>query len=130
MSDIKVYGSVFAPNQYEQWFERFVLARVEDEVEVLSINIRKDIARLNRTGAPRNAWETMDVHLGGHAPLLTLPEGQVSVDRRYLVMAYKVPGIHARIGRARRECVEFAGPTLHLIICSAPAHEHYGIERR
>lgn len=133
--DVKIFGSVFASENKEQWFERFLVTTLED-LTVLDIRIKKRIDLFNRSAASAGALGTLDVEVaGGHGtvPLLAMP--RENLDLHGIPVGFWkmrkgwLPVLETRIGREHRECAELNVPALHLAICSSAATEYFGWQR-
>jgi len=141
--DMSLHGATFdGMGPWEQWFGRMVIFS-EHSDRWLKISIKKDILDVNRSQAAKNAFETLDVvagygdsdnpEPGASFPITSrdhnVPFGFIGAKVAFRVVHrhHKVPDVS--IGRARRECAEIEGNSLHFFICSAPASEYFGWQR-
>jgi len=140
--DMSLHGATFeGMGPWEQWFDRMVIFSAQRD-RWLQIGIKKDIWTFNRSQNAHDAFETLEV-VAGHGDIddpqpgasadvpsnFDLPLGFLGVNITFRLASrhHKVPT--AMIGRARRECGDIMGETLHFLICSAPANEYFGWQR-
>eukprot|EP00930_Biecheleria_cincta_P009045 TRINITY_DN110682_c0_g1_i1.p1 TRINITY_DN110682_c0_g1~~TRINITY_DN110682_c0_g1_i1.p1 ORF type:complete len:574 (-),score=58.27 TRINITY_DN110682_c0_g1_i1:4-1704(-) len=139
--DVVLHGAVFEGGPSEQWFDRMVLATPDDE-HWMEVKVKRGLDSFNASHHPVGAFWTLDVATGVGpvaAPKtnLTVPGYRHEVPFDFLghhVLFRRVRrSSHARfsmIGHLPRECLELAGASLHICICSAPAAEFYGSGRK
>jgi len=134
--DLIVKGSVFeGGGSYEQWFNRIVLIPPEDD-RYLEIKIKPDLHLQNVTALPKNEFRSLDIHMGYGQYSNHSVAGKVSagynIPTHFLEHQIAMRTLRrsfvpvATIGKFHRECVDIAGRSMHLYICSSPASEYYG----
>jgi len=135
--EMTLYGQTFAGNPSEQWFERLVVANA-DGFRFVEVVIKKNIGERNRSGVPRDAFETLDVTIGAaklplqrmlpcckeYAHRMGLHLGMMKMDE----MKQRGPPSISQVtmGGVRREVVLVACPSAHIMITSSPAGEYFG----
>jgi len=137
--ELIIKGSVFEGNgPYEQWFDRFVLIARGYDDRFIDIRVKKNLHERNASSMPGAELQTLDMKMVYGTPEEPRVPFQVKLDSPILSLSsfigYDIAvGRMQRwqtklttIGRFPREFAEFAGPSMHLFICSAPAAEYYG----
>lgn len=134
---MEVFGSVFeGGGSYEQWFDRFVLADVE-QTRFVDFKVKKNLVDYNHSKSKPGAFKTIDVTLGIGA--ISNPtyvaEGDMNTEIPHTWLGSQIevrrfqrfaPSKSTSIGNLPRECADVAGEWLHFYICSTPATEYYG----
>lgn len=135
--DIEFHGSVFPGNPSEQWFDRMVLTD-PDETRWMEVKVKKDLEYVNASRIPPSVFSTMDVRLGYgkisnpvattlvSGPHEKIPAHFLGQDFAFRQMRRNAPTRVAALGALHRECVDFAGKSVHAYICTSPADEYYG----
>jgi len=139
--DLVLSGSTFeGGGPWEQWFDRFRVS-TPDGRRWLELSMRKDLATYNRSAAPRNAFETIVVRMGGAgsgdpSDVVMVPGHGAAIPFSFLGADVVFRQIHRHhntrfptIGGLRRECMDYAGGSLHFYICSGAANEYHGLQR-
>jgi len=135
--DLVVHGSVFPGNPSEQWFDRIILS-TPDNMRFMEVKVKKDLEHVNASQVPRSFFGTLDVTLGYGT--VEEPLATTSVKGPHHEVPFHFMGHHMLFRRVRRnaalsvttantlprECVDMAGNTVHLYVCSSPASEYYG----
>lgn len=130
MPELSMMASTFPGDDGEQWFDRIVILS-PGGFSLADISI-KDIATFNKTSSRKNAFETLDVRLGGaETPVEHMPTPDFLFQRMGVYITFmrmeemKRPIAHqTRIQRARRDVVMVACGTAHLLITASPASEY------
>eukprot|EP00449_Zooxanthella_nutricula_P050738 CAMPEP_0198572306 /NCGR_PEP_ID=MMETSP1462-20131121/111654_1 /TAXON_ID=1333877 /ORGANISM="Brandtodinium nutriculum, Strain RCC3387" /LENGTH=619 /DNA_ID=CAMNT_0044303459 /DNA_START=16 /DNA_END=1871 /DNA_ORIENTATION=- len=137
--DMLLHGETFeGGGPWEQFFGR-VRVSSPDGLRWLELRIKPDIAKFNRTRAVRGAFETLEVIASGtdpgaapvrlHGPGARIAFEFLGADIAFRTIQRNHNTRNPMIGRARRECMDIAGHSLHLFICSNSATEYYGVWR-
>lgn len=135
--EMTIHGSVFPGNPEEQWFDRMVFS-VPDDARFLEVKVKKDLENVNSSKVPPGSFSTLDIHLGYGD--LNMPSHIGRVPGFDAKIPFHFLGHHIAVRRMRRrhnigrptagglhrECVDFAGVSLHFYVCSAAADEYYG----
>lgn len=136
--DLVIYGSVFPGNETEQWFDRVVFT-TPDESRWMEVRVKKDLEHVNASKLPDWVLSNFDVTLGYGSisnPVTStkvhILDTRIPFDFLGQEIVFRKMHRHSNIrfpvaGGLRRECVDMAGTSMHLFLCSAPAHEYYGI---
>jgi hypothetical protein len=134
---MEVFGSVFeGGGSYEQWFDRFVLADV-DQTRFVDIKMKKNLVDYNHSKSMPGAFKTIDVTLGigaiSNPSYVADADMNTAIPNTWLGSQIEVrrfqrfaPTKSTSIGNLPRECADVAGEWLHFYICSTPATEYYG----
>jgi len=132
-----LHASVFPGNPYEQWFGRMVLT-APDESRFLEIKLKDDLEHFNMSKVPRGEFGTLDITMGYGSISKPLAVSKVTrfdhkIPFHFLgqhILARRMQRHHnirfSTIGRMPRECLDMAGESVHLYICTSPADEYYG----
>jgi len=130
--DIIILGETFEGKPSEQWFKRFAVTSMNGN-RLVQVSIKDDIASFNRSAAPLDAFETLDVTLKNRTvPLKTMHPCHIHLSNPRIDIVFRQlrwgprPIKQKRIGPAFRECVEVLSSFVHFAICSTSAHEYYG----
>jgi hypothetical protein len=137
--DMNIYGSTFeGGGPWEQWFDRIVLTPgslyVQDRF--LEIKMNHNMLALNATQVPRNQLLTIEVNMGygnvSDPVSKTKMAADTHIPKSFLHYEAEVRRLKrsftkmATIGKFPRECVDLAGRSMHIHVCSSPATEYYG----
>jgi hypothetical protein len=132
-----LHGVTFPGSEHEQWFNRFMLTDPSGKM-LIQFSIKEDLLNVNKTGLPRDAFESLNVFLGdsqqplfrrttldGRPRRMTSGDAELEIDIAPMGHYWSVKQL--RIGRAQRECVEVLfRPDMHFYVCSSPADEYFG----
>eukprot|EP00931_Biecheleriopsis_adriatica_P092753 TRINITY_DN66535_c0_g1_i1.p1 TRINITY_DN66535_c0_g1~~TRINITY_DN66535_c0_g1_i1.p1 ORF type:complete len:563 (+),score=105.92 TRINITY_DN66535_c0_g1_i1:116-1804(+) len=140
--DLVIQGSVFeGGGSYEQWFDRIVLKTTAWGSQTaqdrwIDVKVKKNLHEVNMSKVPKNEHFTLDITMGfgqvSNPDLVTKlpPDVHIPYDfMGYETFVRKMQRWITQmpvIGKFPRECVNVAGWSVHLYICSAPAPEYYG----
>jgi len=139
--DVKIFGSVFEGlNSDQQWFDRMIIETTEPE-RFMEIKMKPNLHELNHSKLARFAFQTLDVYLGYgrfsdpsvtsqiHDMSTKVPTSFMGQDFSFQSVSRTHAAAFTTIGSFPRECVDMAGPSIHMYICSSPATEFFGKKR-
>lgn len=117
MPDLHVFASPFHVRTGEQYLGNVIVA-VADGDQVVHVQIKRDIAKLNKTASPTTPFETLRVKMASAATPSDImpPPGTIFTHR---------PGIHIRFGRfhslagSQQEAVVIVGGFADVVITSS-----------